>query len=124
MVGGGDLQPTAVTTYLRDPFVGVDADLGMRITIDHRVCGRSRDLDLSAVATSQFLLPQELAVVEVKANERVPTWFTDLAAELELATARISKYCKAIEATTHAVLREKRGRGHPREDSTRRENMP
>lgn len=124
MVAGGDLQPTAVTTYLRDPYVGVDADLGLRITIDHRVCGRSRDLDLCAVTTDQLLIPQELAIVEVKANERVPTWFTDLAAELELTTARISKYCKAIEATTHGVHRETRGRQHPYEDSTRREYMP
>jgi hypothetical protein len=97
MVAALDLQPTAVTTYLRESYIGVDADIGMRITLDHRVCGRDRDFDLSIASTNRFLIPQHLAIVEIKANERVPTWFTDLAAEFELTTVRISKYCKAIE---------------------------
>lgn len=98
MVTSLDLRPTAVTTYLREPYIGIDADIGMRITLDHRVCGRVRDFDLSLDTENRFLIPQHLAIVEIKANERVPTWFTDLAAELELTTVRISKYCKAIEA--------------------------
>lgn len=98
MVTSFDLQPTAVTTYLREPYVGIDADIGMRITLDHRVCGRNRDFDLSMESENKFLIPQHLSIVEIKANERVPTWFTDLAAELELTTVRISKYCKVIEA--------------------------
>jgi hypothetical protein len=113
MVTAGDLQPAAVTTYLRDPYIGVDADIGMRITIDHRVCGRRLDLDLSTDAMNQFLIPQKLAILEVKANERVPTWFTDLAAEFELSTARISKYCKAIEAHANPAGFESRSRQHP-----------
>lgn len=98
MVSSLDLQPTAVTTYLREPYVGVSADIGMRVTLDHRVCGRDKDFDLAAVSTNRFIIPSDLAIVEIKANERVPTWFTDLAAELELTTVRLSKYCKAIEA--------------------------
>jgi hypothetical protein len=103
MVASLDLQPTAVTTYLREPYIGIDADIGMRITLDHRVCGRDRDFDLSMPSTNRFLIPQHLAIVEIKANERVPTWFTDLAAELELTTVRISKYCKAIEAHADGI---------------------
>jgi hypothetical protein len=121
MVTALALQPAAVTTYLRRPYIGVDADIGMRITLDHRVCGRRRDLDLSIAATNQFLIPQQLAIVEIKANERVPTWFTDLAAELELTTARISKYCKAIEAHADSTGIGLRNRRHSRADSTRQE---
>jgi hypothetical protein len=123
MVTALDLQPAAVTTYLREPFIGVDADIGMRITLDHRVCGRRRDFDLAIAGTNQFLIPQQMAIVEVKANERVPTWFTDLAAELELTTVRISKYCKAIEAHSESENGGLRNRPHPPADSTRQEHM-
>ena len=113
MVTSLDLQPTAVTTYLREPYVGVDADIGMRVTLDHRVCGRDRDFDLSMASANRFVIPQHLAIVEIKANERVPTWFTDLAAELELTTARISKYCKAIEAHADGMRFGIHGRKEP-----------
>lgn len=93
-----DLRPSAVTTYFRDGYVGQGADLGLRVTIDHRVSGRDRDFYLGGTAVNQFILPPHLVVVEVKVNERAPTWFTDLAAHLDLSTVRISKYCKAIEA--------------------------
>ena len=121
MVASLDLRATAVTTYLREPYIGVDADIGMRITLDHRVCGRIRDFDLALAAENRFLIPQHLAIVEIKANERVPTWFTDLAAELELTTVRISKYCKAIEAHAHATDIGLRDRRRPGAQSTQQE---
>jgi SPX domain protein involved in polyphosphate accumulation len=94
-----DLQPTAITTYRREAYLGTDADTGVRVTIDHRVSGRNKDFYLGTLnATNSFIIPSHLAVVELKANERVPSWFTDLAAELNLNTVRISKYCQAIES--------------------------
>lgn len=93
-----DLRPTAITTYFRAGYVGREAELGLRVTVDHRVSGRDRDFHLAATTPNSFILPPHLAVVEVKVDERAPTWFTDLAARLELSTVRISKYCKAIEA--------------------------
>jgi hypothetical protein len=93
-----DLRPTAITTYFRDGYVGRDADLGLRVTVDHRVCGRDRDFYLGAAAQNDFLLPPHQTIVEAKANERVPAWFTDVAAKLNLSTVRISKYCRAIDA--------------------------
>lgn len=93
-----DLRPTAITTYFRGGYKGRGADLGLRVTVDHRVCGRDRDFDLRSHASNTFIIPPHLAVVELKVDERAPTWFTDLAADLDLTTVRISKYCKAIEA--------------------------
>ena len=94
-----DLQPTAITSYKREAYVGVDADTGVRITLDHRVRGRNRDFYLGMEgATNQFIIPPHLCIVELKANERVPAWFTDLTAELNLNTVRISKYCQSIES--------------------------
>ncbi len=93
------LQAVAMTTYHREAFVGVDADLGLRITLDHTIQGRNKDLSLSMRSENKFIIPSHISIVEVKANERVPTWFTDLAASMGLEVVRVSKYCKAIEAT-------------------------
>lgn len=98
-----DLRPTAITTYFRDGYVGLGADLGLRVTVDQHVCGRDRDFYLGALSTGRFLVPPHISVLEVKANERVPTWFTDLAARHNLTTVRISKYCRAIEAYERGV---------------------
>jgi SPX domain protein involved in polyphosphate accumulation len=98
-----DLRPTVITTYHREAYVGVDADLGLRITMDHRVQGREKDFNLGVRSENKFIIPSYLSIVEVKANERIPTWFTDLAAKMSLDVIRVSKYCKAIEANLEGV---------------------
>jgi hypothetical protein len=93
-----DLRPVAMTGYQREAFVGRDADAGLRVTVDQRLRGRDRDFHLGADAENRLIVPARLAVVEFKANERVPYWLTDLAAELNLSVVRISKYCQSVEA--------------------------
>lgn len=98
LLSGLDLRPVAMTGYQREAFVGVDADLGLRVTLDHRVRGRDRDLHLGADAENRFIIPPDRCVLEVKANERVPYWLTDLTARRNLTVVRVSKYCQSIEA--------------------------
>ena len=97
LIAALDLRPVATTGYLREAFVGRGADAGLRVTIDHRVHGRDRDLHFASGAENRFIIPPKLAIVEVKADERVPYWATDLAARLDLSVARISKYCRSVE---------------------------
>src|SRR5699024_3519583 len=42
------LRPTVMTGYRREPYVGTNADLGLRVTLDHKISGRDRDFDLRA----------------------------------------------------------------------------
>ncbi|GAA1853722.1 polyphosphate polymerase domain-containing protein [Asanoa iriomotensis] len=98
LICGLDLRPVAMTGYRREAFVGRDADAGLRVTLDHRVRGRDRDFHLGAAADNRLIVPARLAVVEFKANERVPYWLTDLAAELNMSVVRMSKYCQSVEA--------------------------
>ncbi|WP_326549491.1 polyphosphate polymerase domain-containing protein [Micromonospora sp. NBC_01813] len=93
-----DLRPTAITGYQRQAFVGSGADLGLRVTLDTRVRGRDRDFHLGADAENRFIVPPSRSIMEVKANERVPYWLTDLAAEANLSVVRVSKYCQSVEA--------------------------
>jgi hypothetical protein len=98
LVGNLDLRPIVTTGYLREAFIGRDADLGLRVTIDHKVHGRDRDFHFAAGAPNRFIIPPRLAVVEIKANERVPYWVTDLAARADMSVIRISKYCQSVQA--------------------------
>lgn len=98
LVGNLDLRPTVTTGYLREAFVGRGADLGLRVTIDHKVHGRDRDFHFASGAENRFVIPPKLAVVELKANERVPYWATDLTARLNMSVIRVSKYCQSVEA--------------------------
>ncbi len=48
----------------------------------------------------------ETAVVEIKANEHVPYWLTEVAGEQGIGLIRISKYCQSL-AVANLVLRAK-----------------
>ncbi|SBT53806.1 polyphosphate polymerase domain-containing protein [Micromonospora narathiwatensis] len=98
LASGLDLRPVAMTGYQREAFIGRDADAGLRVTVDQRIRGRDRDFHLGADAENRLIVPARLAVMEFKANERVPYWLTDLAAELNMSVVRISKYCQGVEA--------------------------
>jgi len=98
LIGNLDLRPIVTTGYLREAFVGRDADLGLRVTIDHKVHGRDRDFHFASGAQNRYIIPPKLAIVEIKANERVPYWVTDLAARIEMSVVRISKYCQSVQA--------------------------
>lgn len=98
LVGNLDLRPIVTTGYLREAFVGREADMGLRVTIDHKVHGRDRDFDFASGGENRFIIPPNLAIVELKANERVPYWATDLTARLNMSVVRVSKYCQSVEA--------------------------
>lgn len=98
LIGNLDLRPIVTTGYLREAFIARDADLGLRVTLDHKVHGRDRDFHFASGAENRYIIPPKLAIVEIKANERVPYWVTDLAARSEMSVVRISKYCQSAQA--------------------------
>ncbi|KAA9157294.1 polyphosphate polymerase domain-containing protein [Amycolatopsis acidicola] len=97
-----DLRPSAITGYQRQAYLGRGSELGLRVTFDQRVRGRDRDFHLGTEAENRLIVPAGMSIMEVKANERVPYWITDLAAEHNLQIVRISKYCQSVEAYGHA----------------------
>lgn len=104
-VGNLDLRPVATTSYHREAYLGRGAEAGLRVTIDHRVRGRDRDFRFGPEnwtgeqgGQDRRTVPIGAAVVEVKANERIPYWVPDLAAKQNMSVVRMSKYCKTIEA--------------------------
>jgi hypothetical protein len=98
LVSEFDLRPTTAVGYIRDALVGREEDAGLRVTFDSRVRARDRDLDLSVDSENRFIIHPDLSVLEVKVNERVPFWLTELIARNNLQLVRISKYCQSIDA--------------------------
>ncbi|WP_236004535.1 polyphosphate polymerase domain-containing protein [Nonomuraea antri] len=93
-----ELRATAMTGYTRHAYQGRDADTGLRVTFDRRIRGRDRDFHLGADAENRLIVPASMTIMEVKADERVPYWLTDLTARRNLQVVRVSKYCQSVEA--------------------------
>lgn len=91
------LKPATIVSYFRQAFVGTDYDLGLRVTFDTNLRYRANDLDLKSKSLGKYLFPADMVVMEVKANERVPYWLTELVAEHNIRLIRVSKYCQSLE---------------------------
>jgi hypothetical protein len=86
--------------YERQAFIGTDYDLGLRVTFDTSLTYQSRQLILHETADSLPVLPEDHVVMEIKVNERIPYWLTELIAAYNLNVVRISKYCRSIDLVT------------------------
>ncbi|HCT86360.1 MAG: hypothetical protein A2W97_07825 [Bacteroidetes bacterium GWE2_40_63] len=91
------LQPTVITSYQRQAFRGTKYDRGLRITFDTNIRYRRSNLDLTKKDFGEFMLPPNMCIMEIKVNNSVPIWLTQLIAKHELQIDRISKYCTSLE---------------------------
>jgi hypothetical protein len=98
LVSESDLRPSTTIGYTREALVGREEDAGLRVTFDVRIRARDRDLDLAVDGENRFIVHPDLGVLEVKVNERVPFWLTELIARNNLQLVRMSKYCQSVEA--------------------------
>lgn len=91
------LKPSVITTYDRHAFVGYDHDLGLRITFDSDVKYALRDLNLANNNPDGFIIPPNFIIMEIKTNERIPYWITEMVSAHNFRLIRISKYCQGLE---------------------------
>jgi len=93
------LQPACVVSYDRAAFNGDEYDAGLRITFDTNLKCRTHALSLLRQdgAENQFFLPPDWCIMEVKINNRVPYWLSEILSQHRCTLRRISKYCAALE---------------------------
>ena len=103
-----DLQPASVVTYQRQALVGSDFDIGLRVTFDKDLRYCVHNLRLDDRDGGQLLFPPEWVVVEIKVNERIPYWLTELVAQHNLSLVRMSKYCRSIDMAQQASTAQNR----------------
>jgi SPX domain protein involved in polyphosphate accumulation len=94
-----DLRPASLVRYSRQALLGTDYDLGLRVTFDRDLSYRAAGLALALneEQSKMLLFPADRTVIEIKVNERVPYWLTELVARHDLGLMRVSKYCRSIE---------------------------
>ena len=92
-----NLRPTCIVRYRRQALVGCEYDIGLRVTFDTQLTCQAQPLDLQEPTNGLPLFPADTVVMEIKVNERVPYWLTELVAAHNLQLVRISKYCRSIE---------------------------
>jgi len=93
-----NLRPVSLVRYTRQAFVGTEYDIGLRVTFDTSLSFQSHPLRLHEQPSGLPMLPASLVVMEVKVNERIPYWLTEMIAAHNLQMVRVSKYCRSIEA--------------------------
>jgi len=92
-----DLRPASIVRYARQALIGTEYDIGLRVTFDTDLSYRTGELELRDQGCGMELFPPDWAVVEIKVNERIPYWLTELVAAHNLNLVRVSKYCRSIE---------------------------
>jgi hypothetical protein len=97
-----DLRPASIVSYTRQALIGGHYDVGLRVTIDKDLTylpageGPST-LQLNDESAGLPLFSADIVIIEIKVNERIPYWLTELVAMHNLNLMRVSKYCRSIE---------------------------
>jgi hypothetical protein len=97
-----NLRPSSIVSYARLALIGGQFDVGLRVTFDKALIYKSAEHNLSALQFGSSsgglpLFPPDLVIIEIKVNERIPYWLTELVAMHNLNLMRVSKYCRSIE---------------------------
>jgi hypothetical protein len=93
-----NLQPASIVQYDRQAFIGTKFDVGLRVTFDTNLSFQAYPLHLHEQRSSLPILSPHWVVMEIKVNDRLPSWLTDIIAAHNLELQRISKYCRSVEA--------------------------
>ena len=92
-----NLRPVSIVRYDRQAFIGSAYDPGLRVTYDTSLTFQAHPLHLHEAPQGLPMMPANQVVMEIKVNERIPSWLTDLIADHNLQLERVSKYCRSIE---------------------------
>lgn len=96
------LQPTMATAYRRRALFAA-ADTRLRVTLDRRVQAHPRDFDLQTPMRRGIpIVADNLGILEIKYDDRVPRWLTSAMSRTGLAATRISKYCTGVHMHFYA----------------------
>jgi len=91
-----DLEPKVYLAYDRKAFFGkVNRDL--RITFDSNIRTRRYDLKLESGDHGENLLDKGKWIMEVKAENNIPIWLSNLLSEYKIYKTSFSKYGKEYE---------------------------
>ena len=86
------LSPACTISYRRRAFVGSRFEPGLRVTLDTDLWGAPPRLDFYSQRPTSFLMPRDWAILEIKVDDRVPSWVNELVTRHNCQLRRVSKY--------------------------------
>ena len=90
-------RPSCITSYFRQAWHWSEIEPGLRITFDVNIRERTKDLDLSSKKIWKYMVSPDMSIMEVKCNDSVPLWITEMVSKHNLRLIRVSKYCQWLE---------------------------
>ncbi|CAM3966140.1 polyphosphate polymerase domain-containing protein [Alkalicoccus chagannorensis] len=91
-----DLKPEVVVSYDRQAFHGIYED-DLRVTFDYNLMCRRSDLRIENGPQGTHFVDEDLVVMEVKINNSVPLWLTEMLSDFRLSKQGVSKFCTSID---------------------------
>jgi len=101
-----NLQPTSIVRYTRQAFMSDDYDIGLRVTFDTNLTGQRNHLNIHESPNDLTILDPNWVVMEIKVNERIPYWLSELVASHNFQLMRMSKYCRSIDLVPDIMMNE------------------
>lgn len=105
----GNLRPAMFLSYNRLSYKG-SHDSSVRITFDKDILWRTESLDLRSGTWGVPLLPDGCRLMEVKINEAMELWLSEILSELKIYPCSTSKYGLAYKTWIHHGINEKEER--------------
>ena len=93
-----NLQPVTIIRYDRQAFMSRDWDQGLRVTFDTKIRSQDHPLGLQTDTGNLPIISENQVIMEIKVNEQIPRWLTEMIAAHNFHTAGFSKYCRGIES--------------------------
>lgn len=90
------LKPAMIISYDRHAFYGIHDD-DLRVTFDFNLRCRHDNLALENGSHGKKVIADDLIILEVKVNDRIPSWLTQLLEDLNCEQKGMSKFCASIE---------------------------
>lgn len=98
------LRPACTIAYRRRAFVGSRFEPGLRLTIDTDLWGAPPRLDFYTQRPTTFLMPRDWSILEIKVDDRVPSWINELVTRHDCQLRRVSKYCLGMSKLHNIML--------------------
>jgi SPX domain protein involved in polyphosphate accumulation len=87
------LRPACIVAYKRRAFVGSRFEPGLRVTFDTDLWCAPPDLGLSIPSHPRYVMPRGWSILEIKVDERLPMWVSEMVVKHDCRLQRVSKYC-------------------------------
>lgn len=91
------IAPKVFIAYDREAFFAID-DSDVRITFDENIVWRDEALSLKSEKYGQRLIPEDMALMEVKVAGGIPLWLTEFLTKNKIYKTSFSKYGNTYKA--------------------------